>query len=314
MSQTIPASCELGPAYAAQAIGFRILNLDRTTYSAFSTTGVAETAVAGTYAKSGGATAPDAGGYIVWGTSGTDIIEDDILPAVSGFATPSNVSDAQNAITAAIDALNDLDSTAVQSAAAAALVAYDPPTKAELDSAVAPLATQTSVNTLTTYVDTEVAAIKAKTDNLPSDPADASDIAASLTTITGYIDTEVATILAAVDTEIAAIKAVTDSLPDGGALTTLLANVAAILADTGSDGVAIASATINGIADAVLGRSVANVEDTASIYSIAGLILAQFESSAPGTTWTIYKTNGSTTFATRTLTEDATAKPVTGVS
>ena len=97
-------------------------------------------------------------------------------------------------------------------------------------------------------------------------------------------------------------------------MTARLTNVAAILADTGSDGVAIASATINGIADAVLGRSVANVEDTASIYSIAGLILAAFESSAPGTTWTIYKTNGSTTFATRTLTEDATAKPVTGVS
>lgn len=38
------------------------------------------------------------------------------------------------------------------------------------------LASQTSVDTLATYVDTEVAAIKAKTDNLPADPADASDI------------------------------------------------------------------------------------------------------------------------------------------
>lgn len=68
------------------------------------------------------------------------------------------------------------------------------------------------------------------------------------------------------------------------------------------------------IADAVLGRSVAYVEDTAGIYSIAGLILAAFESSAPGTTWTIKKTDGATTFATRTLTEDINAKPVTGVS
>lgn len=39
-------------------------------------------------------------------------------------------------------------------------------------------ATQTSVDTIDDFVDTEVAAIKAKTDNLPSDPADASDIAA----------------------------------------------------------------------------------------------------------------------------------------
>lgn len=104
------------------------------------------------------------------------------------------------------------------------------------------------------------------------------------------------------------------TLATASALTTVANNVAAILADTSADGVAIATATLNAIADAVLGRSVANVEDTASIYTIAGLILAQFESSAPGTTWTIYKTNGTTTFATRTLTEDISAKPVTGVS
>jgi hypothetical protein len=66
----------------------------------------------------------------------------------------------------------------------------------------------------------DIIAIKAKTDNLPSDPADASDIAASfstvnsaLSTISGYLDTEVAAILAAVDTEVAAIKAKTDNLP-----------------------------------------------------------------------------------------------------
>lgn len=69
-----------------------------------------------------------------------------------------------------------------------------------------------SVSADVAAVKTDTAAIKLKTDNLPSDPADASDISASLTTITGYIDTEVASILAAVDTEVAAIKAKTDSL------------------------------------------------------------------------------------------------------
>ncbi|MCC6597157.1 MAG: hypothetical protein IT477_11675, partial [Rhodanobacteraceae bacterium] len=65
-----------------------------------------------------------------------------------------------------------------------------------------------------------VSSVKAKTDNLPSDPADASDVAASfatvnstLATISGYLDTEIAAILAAVDTEVAAIKAKTDNLP-----------------------------------------------------------------------------------------------------
>jgi hypothetical protein len=59
------------------------------------------------------------------------------------------------------------------------------------------------IATLTAYVDTEVAAIKAKTDNLPTDPADASDIAASfasiaasIATLATYVDTEVAAILA----------------------------------------------------------------------------------------------------------------------
>ena len=71
------------------------------------------------------------------------------------------------------------------------------------------LASQSSVNTLTSYVDTEVAAIKAKTDNLPSDPADASDIAASFSTVNTKLDT----IDDFLDTEIAAIKAKTDNLP-----------------------------------------------------------------------------------------------------
>ena len=50
------------------------------------------------------------------------------------------------------------------------------------------LATQASVDTLATYVDTEVAAIKAKTDNLPADPADASDVAAALALIQADTD------------------------------------------------------------------------------------------------------------------------------
>jgi hypothetical protein len=63
-------------------------------------------------------------------------------------------------------------------------------------------ATQTSIDTIDDFLDTEIAAIKAKTDNLPADPADDSDIDAQLAAIAAYIDTEVA-----------AIKAKTDNLP-----------------------------------------------------------------------------------------------------
>jgi hypothetical protein len=58
------------------------------------------------------------------------------------------------------------------------------------------------------FIDTEVTAIKAKTDSLPADPADASDIAASFTTVNSKLDT----IDDFLDTEVAAIKAKTDQL------------------------------------------------------------------------------------------------------
>ncbi len=67
----------------------------------------------------------------------------------------------------------------------------------------------TQLTTIDDFLDTEVAAIKAKTDNLPSDPADASDIAASFTTVNTKLDT----IDDFLDTEVAAIKAKTDNLP-----------------------------------------------------------------------------------------------------
>ena len=54
-----------------------------------------------------------------------------------------------------------------------------------------------------------VLGVKAKTDNLPNDPADASDIAASFAVVNGSL----AIIAGYIDTEVAAIKAKTDNLP-----------------------------------------------------------------------------------------------------
>lgn len=75
MTQVCPATCVLGPGKTGLTIGLRVLNLDGTEYSAFSTTGVAETSTAGTYRKAGGVVAPLAGGYIVWGEAATDYAE-----------------------------------------------------------------------------------------------------------------------------------------------------------------------------------------------------------------------------------------------
>jgi hypothetical protein len=66
------------------------------------------------------------------------------------------------------------------------LAAIDDSVDTEVASIVSTLAT------ILALIDTEVAAIKAKTDNLPSDPADASDIAASFATLTAALPTTAA--------------------------------------------------------------------------------------------------------------------------
>jgi hypothetical protein len=83
MTQTLPLTIVLGSAYTGLAIGYRVLNLDRTVYSAFTTTAVAETDVVGTYAVSGGVVAPNAGGYVIAGTALLDYAETVIEPAES---------------------------------------------------------------------------------------------------------------------------------------------------------------------------------------------------------------------------------------
>jgi hypothetical protein len=72
--------------------------------------------------------------------------------------------------------------------------------------------------------------------------------------------------------------------------------------------------TASTIADMLLGRSVSNVEATASEHSICTLVLAALESSVIGTSWTIKRTDGTTTHATKTVTTDASAEPITGVA
>ena len=86
-----------------------------------------------------------------------------------------------------------------------------------------------------------------------------------------------------------------------------------ILADTGTDGVVLSTATLESIADTILKRDVDNVEATANEHTLATIILCLLESSRSSTTWTIKRSDGVTTHATKTLTLDNTAEPVIGV-
>ncbi len=72
----------------------------------------------------------------------------------------------------------------------------------------------------------DIAAVKAKTDNLPSDPADASDIAGAFSTVNSTLST----IAGYVDTEVAAIKAKTDNLPASPAAVSDIPSAATIAA------------------------------------------------------------------------------------
>lgn len=91
-----------------------------------------------------------------------------------------------------------------------------------LNATVSSRASQTSVDTVDDFLDTEIAAIKAKTDNLPADPADASDIAVRFTTLDTAIadlptNAELATALGTADdavlAQVALVKAKTDLIP-----------------------------------------------------------------------------------------------------
>jgi hypothetical protein len=107
------------------------------------------------------------------------------LPAalVSGRMDSSVGAMATGVVTASAIAANAITAAKVATdAIGAAQLAADAVT--EIQSG---LATSSALSTVAGYVDTEVAAIKAKTDNLPSDPADASDIAAATSSISAAI-------------------------------------------------------------------------------------------------------------------------------
>ena len=89
---------------------------------------------------------------------------------------------------------------------------------------------------------------------------------------------------------------------------------AAIVADTGTDGVVLSTATQQSIADEVLKRAVSNVEATADKHSLGAVIMISTNSSLSGTTLTAKKPSDDSTFKTYTVTVDSAADPITGVS
>jgi hypothetical protein len=132
--------------------------------------------------------------------------------------------------------------TALAAADDAVLAAVaDLPTNAEL---------ATALGTADDAVLAQIALVKAKTDNLPSDPADASDIAAAF----GTVNSNLSTVAGYIDTEVAAIKAKTDNLPASPAATGDIPS-AATIAD------AVLDEAVAGRASGSLGKAVADTDE-----------------------------------------------------
>lgn len=88
MAQTVPYTISFGPSKTGLPVGYQVLNLDRTEYSAFSVTGVVETVTPGKFSVSGGVVAPEAGAYVKWGTVALGYFgESNIDPVPAGIAT-----------------------------------------------------------------------------------------------------------------------------------------------------------------------------------------------------------------------------------
>jgi len=166
----------------------------------------------------------------------------------------------------------------------------------------------TSVGSFGEGVKVESLNTQAKADvNAEADTA-ISDASLATASALATVDSNVDAILLDTGTTLPGTLSTIDSKVD-----TIDGIVDAILLDTGTDGVVISTAQAQTLADEVLKRSVTNTQDSADAHSLAAIVLGILESSRTETTWTIKKTTGST-FTTKTLTLDADADPVTGVT
>jgi hypothetical protein len=215
--------------------------------------------------------------------------------ASSGYTAPDNASitsileDTGTTIPAQISGLNNLSSAQAQSAAAAALTAYDPPTKAELDSAVSPLATSVALATVDGNVDSIL------TDTGTTIPAQ----------INGLNNLSSAQAQSAATAALTAYDPPTKAEMDAGHA--LLATAASIAALNN-----ISTAQVLAQATAALEATITEPDDLTNL-SAKGILYHLFSrffhrNTQTATAQVTYKANGTTALATRTASDDGTTQ------
>lgn len=147
----------------------------------------------------------------VTGNVGGNVIGSVGSVATDGITATSIAADAIGASELAADAVTEIAAgvwdrltSALTTVGSAGKLIVD-----NLNATVSSRASQTSVDTVDDFLDTEIAAIKAKTDNLPADPADASDIpTADITAIKAKTDSLTFTVAGQVDTNLKSVTGV----------------------------------------------------------------------------------------------------------
>lgn len=145
-----------------------------------------------------------------------------------------------------------------------------------------------AVGSVTGLTASDVGAIKLKTDNLPSDPADASDIAAAFgvvgSAISGLNDLSQADVRTAVGLASANLDTQIGTLASQTSVDTIDGIVDAILDDTGTAGVVVAAASKTGYSLSAAGLAAFFITDTTKVYgdAVAGSVVAEIAENAGG--------------------------------
>lgn len=156
----------------------------------------------------------------------------------------------------------------------------------------------------------EVSALSGKIDTVDSVCDAMSAVCTSTSTVCNSMSTvcnSISTTCTGIDDSCDSILVRTNLIPDRPAAV----GSAMTLTDAYSS---LAALNASSIASAVLGYDISNVESTAPLFSLCTIILAHLQSSVDGSTWTIYRTNGTTQHAARTVSSSDDSVPITGVS
>lgn len=312
----------------------------------------------GWYKVAGNATDTDTLGPLVLHATGSATDPCDVEFVVVAFdplaalATPTNITAATGVVLSGVTHTGAViptvsavtghtpqtgDSFARIGAAGAGLTALGDTRIANLDATISSRSSTANLATVADYLDTEIAAILADTNELQTDWANGGRLDLLLDGAASAGDPWTTTLPGSYSGSQAG-KILSDILTDTG--TTLQAELDGIQADTEDIQSRLPAALVSGridvsvgamaanvitasalqtdavseIADGILSRNASNVEGTAGEHTLCTVILAMLENSISGTTLTIKRTDGSTTHATKTLTVNAAAEPITGIT